>query len=87
MLGATAGGVSIRQIAAELGVSVGTVHEDVNAELLTVRDRTGSLTENYRDLEMMRMDATTTPPEPLISGWKRGGDHLWHAAGVSCASP
>ena len=62
MLGATAAGASIRQIAAELGVSVGTVHEDLNAELLTVRDRTGSLTENYRDLEMMRMDATTTPP-------------------------
>ena len=37
---ATAGGASLRQIAAELGVSVATVHEDVNAELLAVRDRT-----------------------------------------------
>ncbi len=35
---ATAGGASLRQIAAELGVSVGTVHE-VSAELLAVRRR------------------------------------------------
>ena len=68
-------------------MSLGTVHEDVSAEWLAVRDRTGSKTEDYRDLELMRMDATPTPPEPLISGWTRGGDHLWHAAGVSCASP
>ena len=43
---ATAGGASLRQIAAELGVSVATVHEDVNAELLAVRDRTPGGHEN-----------------------------------------
>ncbi len=43
---ATAGGASMRQIAAELDVSVATVHEDVNAELLAVRDRTPGGHEN-----------------------------------------
>ena len=33
------------------------------------------------------VEATTTTHEPLIYGWKRGGDHLWPAAGVRCASP
>ena len=32
------------------------------------------------------VEATTTTPEPLISGWTRAG-HLWPAAGVRCASP
>ncbi len=65
---ATAGGASLRQIAAELGVSVGTVHEDVSAELLAVRDRTRSRTEDYRDLEMMRMDTGLRMLHPVMTG-------------------
>ncbi len=65
---ATAGGASLRQIAAELGVSVGTVHEDVSAELLAVRDRTRSKTEDYRDLEMMRMDTGLRMLHPVMTG-------------------
>ncbi len=49
-------------------MSVGTVHEDVNAELLAVRDRTGSKTENYRDLEMMRMDTGLRMLHPVMTG-------------------
>ncbi len=68
VLGATAAGASIRQIAAELGVSVGTVHEDINAELMAVRDRTRSQTENWRDLEMIRMDTELRMLHPVMTG-------------------
>ena len=33
------------------------------------------------------VEATTTTHEPLIYGWKRGGDHLWPAAGVGGGRP
>ncbi len=65
---ATAGGASLRQIAAELDVSVSTIHEDVNAELLEVRDRTGSKTEDYRDLEIMRMNTALRTLQPVMIG-------------------
>ncbi len=68
VLQATAGGVSMRQIAAELEVSVATIHEDVNAELLACRDRTRSHTENHRDLEMIRMDTVLRMSHPVLTG-------------------
>ena len=68
MLLATAGGANLRQIAAELDVSIGTVHEDLNAELLAVRDRTRSLTENHRDLEKIRMDTVLRMLHPVLTG-------------------
>ncbi len=45
----------MRQIAGELDVSVATIHEDVSAELLALRDRTRAQTEDFRDLELLRM--------------------------------
>jgi len=65
---ATAGGASLRQIAAELGVSVGTVHEDVSAELLALRDRTRSTTEDLRDLEVLRLDRALRALHPVMQG-------------------
>ena len=65
---ATAGGASIRQIAAELDVAVGTVHEDLNAELLAVRDANRSQTENWRDLERMRLDTIQRQLHPVLTG-------------------
>ena len=50
----------MRQIAAELNVSVAMIHEDISAELL-LRDRTRARTEDLRDLEVMRMDRALHP--------------------------
>ena len=52
----------MRQIAAELNVLVSTIHEDISAELLALRDRTQAKTEDLRDLEVMRMDRALPPP-------------------------
>ena len=53
---------------AELDVSVGTVHKDFNAELLAVRDVTRAQTENWRDLERMRMDTILRMLHPVLTG-------------------
>ena len=58
----------MRQIAAELGVSVSTVHEDYNAELLAVRDQTRSQTEDHRDLEIIRLDTGLRNLHPAMTG-------------------
>ena len=68
MILATAGGASLRQIAAELDVSVATVHEDYNAELLAVRDQTRSQTENHRDLEIIRMNTIQRELHQVLNG-------------------
>ncbi len=58
----------MRQIAAELNVSVGTIHEDISAELLALRDRTRAQTEDFRDVELMRMDRALRALHPVMQG-------------------
>ncbi len=70
-------GANMRQIAAELGVSVGTVHEDINAEIRALRDSTRSLTEDYRDMELMRMDCVL---RGLLPGIQAGDSPAARAA-------
>ena len=66
----------MRQIAGELGVSVSTVHEDISAELLELRDRTKARTEEWRDLELMRMDRALRALHPVM----QGDDHALRVA-------
>ena len=65
---ARSNGATMRQIAGELNVSVSTIHEDVSAELLALRDRTKSRTEDLRDLEVMRMDQALRALHPVMQG-------------------
>ena len=57
-----------RQIAGELNVSVSTVHEDITAELWALRDRTQARTEDFRDLEVLRMDRALRALHSVMQG-------------------
>ena len=53
---ARVGGANLRQIAAELGVSPSTVHEDMQAELLTLSEADRFSADGHRELELQRTD-------------------------------
>jgi hypothetical protein len=52
-------GASYRRIASQLGVSVKTAHDDINAELLDLREQTQQDAQTVKDLELQRCDAMT----------------------------
>lgn len=56
VLAARVAGGTVRQIATELGISVGTVHDDVQAELSAVCGSTTLKAEQLRDIQLARVD-------------------------------
>ena len=68
---ARTGGLSLREIATKLRVSVALVHEDTQAELADARGQTRAETHDYRDLELLRMDRALVALQPALEGLDR----------------
>ena len=64
------GGLSMREIATKLGVSVGLVHEDAQGELAAARGTTRAETHDWRDMEL-RMDRALVALQPVLEGRDR----------------